>query len=261
MHIKLQKALSFFSSPLATLVYNIFSFIISLISIIIIILQTINPIPAYLEESFIFLDKFFSLIFLAEFIFRLIIAEKKLAYLKWGWIDLLSAIPFYQFKIFRIFKIIAFVRVLKSFMQIWRLKNILKQHNSLQSIVNNSFFAFILLTIIITIISTLSVVYFENQDPNLNTTTHITTIEQAFWWSLVTITTVGYGDLFPYTLGGKITAIILMFFGIGLFSSLTVYTSSFLTNRFGEKRDEKEIKELSKEIQEIKKMIKNLEKK
>ncbi|MEJ0058022.1 MAG: potassium channel family protein [Bacteroidota bacterium] len=48
------------------------------------------------------------------------------------------------------------------------------------------------------------------------------------WWSYVTITTVGYGDKFPVTTGGRIVAAILMTAGVGLFGTFTAYISSLL---------------------------------
>jgi voltage-gated potassium channel len=48
----------------------------------------------------------------------------------------------------------------------------------------------------------------------------ITTIEDAFWWAIVTVTTVGYGDLYPVTPGGKIVAAMLMVVGIAILGVL-----------------------------------------
>ena len=56
----------------------------------------------------------------------------------------------------------------------------------------------------------------------------ILTFEDAFWWSLVTVTTVGYGDSFPVTSDGRGVAILLMFVGIGLFSTLTAILAAWV---------------------------------
>ncbi|GAA0178333.1 hypothetical protein SH2C18_14050 [Clostridium sediminicola] len=50
----------------------------------------------------------------------------------------------------------------------------------------------------------------------------------AFWWGFVTVTTVGYGDYFPLTLGGRLIAGLLMLIGISTFGFLTAAVASFL---------------------------------
>jgi voltage-gated potassium channel len=51
------------------------------------------------------------------------------------------------------------------------------------------------------------------------------------WWSVVTITTVGYGDITPTTAGGRLIGIVLMFIGIGILSMLTATIASFFVER------------------------------
>ena len=50
----------------------------------------------------------------------------------------------------------------------------------------------------------------------------------ALWWGIVTLTTVGYGDVYPVTPEGRIAAAILMLLGIGLFGVLTATVTSYL---------------------------------
>jgi voltage-gated potassium channel len=56
----------------------------------------------------------------------------------------------------------------------------------------------------------------------------ITSRLDALWWGIVTLTTVGYGDVFPITPEGRIAASILMLLGIGLFSAITATLTSFM---------------------------------
>jgi voltage-gated potassium channel len=56
----------------------------------------------------------------------------------------------------------------------------------------------------------------ESTDPEAK----ITNTEDAFWWAIVTVTTVGYGDVYPITPGGKIIASMLMIIGIAILSIL-----------------------------------------
>jgi voltage-gated potassium channel len=50
----------------------------------------------------------------------------------------------------------------------------------------------------------------------------------AFWWSFVTVTTVGYGDYTPVTFPGRVLAMVLMTFGIGIFAVLTSFVAARL---------------------------------
>jgi voltage-gated potassium channel len=64
---------------------------------------------------------------------------------------------------------------------------------------------------------------FESKAPHSN----IHTFKDAIWWAVVTVTTVGYGDRYPVTEGGRAVAVILMFVGIGLIGTLTATVASF----------------------------------
>jgi voltage-gated potassium channel len=60
---------------------------------------------------------------------------------------------------------------------------------------------------------------------------NIHTPSDALWWSLVTVTTIGYGDKFPVTNEGRLLAAVLIVFGLGLISSLTGYFASWILQR------------------------------
>lgn len=68
---------------------------------------------------------------------------------------------------------------------------------------------------------------FERQAAGAN----IRDLGDAMWWAVVTIATVGYGDRFPVTLGGRLVAIFLMFVGVGILSILTATIASFFVER------------------------------
>jgi len=77
----------------------------------------------------------------------------------------------------------------------------------------------------------------------------INTMLDALWWTVATVSTVGYGDVLPVTDTGKIVAIFYMFFGIGILAVfLSVLGTSFYKKRF--EKDEKEISHAQKLILE-----------
>lgn len=61
-----------------------------------------------------------------------------------------------------------------------------------------------------------AVLYFEGQDPSAN----LTNARDVLWWSVVTMSTVGYGDFYPVTVGGRFFAVLLMVVGIGIFAMM-----------------------------------------
>jgi voltage-gated potassium channel len=80
----------------------------------------------------------------------------------------------------------------------------------------------VLLVILVLGFASFTIVRFEAPAREAN----IITATDAIWWSLVSMTTVGYGDRFPVTEQGRLVAVLLMLVGIALFSVLTSYLSS-----------------------------------
>lgn len=85
----------------------------------------------------------------------------------------------------------------------------------------------LLFILVITLISTVSITLLE---PEI-------TLTNGFWWTIVTMTTVGYGDISPHSLGGRIIAILVMFFGIGILGMFSATIASVLVqNKLREER-------------------------
>ncbi|MBN1534712.1 MAG: NAD-binding protein [Spirochaetes bacterium] len=67
--------------------------------------------------------------------------------------------------------------------------------------------------------------------PDPNSSSNIRSFEEALWWTIVTSTTVGYGDYYPKSRAGRLTGILLMFFGISLVGVVTGNIASFLVEK------------------------------
>lgn len=104
------------------------------------------------------------------------------------------------------------------------------------------------------------------------TNTHVQNIFDGIWWSVVTLTTIGYGDVYPITFGGRILGMVLAMVGIGLVALPTgILTSGFIRALRSEKKisqlvdsmeeEEKEQDALVERIQEIETVIKKVKKK
>ncbi|MGQ4509319.1 potassium channel family protein [Dermabacteraceae bacterium P13147] len=86
----------------------------------------------------------------------------------------------------------------------------------------------------------------------------ITDFPTAVWWAMTTITTVGYGDTYPVTSGGRIVAMALMLCGIGLIGSITGTLATWLFNRVDLPREEKE-REARDELRELRQQVASLQ--
>jgi voltage-gated potassium channel len=143
--------------------------------------------------------------------------------MKWGWIDLLASIPEVEAlrwgRLFRVFRVLRLIRAVKSV----RLLFELFYHNRTQGGVASVF----MITFLVLSLSTAGILVAERAPDS-----SIQTAEDALWWGITTITTVGYGDLYPVTTTGRIIAVGLMLTGVGLFGTMSgVIASFFLGDR------------------------------
>lgn len=154
------------------------------------------------------------LVFLYDFFVQLYKRKKRWKYFfTYGWLDLLSSIPvIYEFRYIRIFRVFRVLRIVKSLNILYKFIKTNKRASLYGLIVFSS-------TIILILSSTL-VLYLEQDVGNIKTA------EDALWWSYITITTVGYGDLYPVTNEGRLAASVLILNGIAIFGALVSYMTS-----------------------------------
>ena len=147
-------------------------------------------------------------IFAGDLVIKLFPRQTIPLFLKANWFEILTlVVPF--MRMFRVFRILVAVRGLKPLMA-----------NRMAA--TGAYIVFLLPLTWFT--SGVAVLDAEAGVPEA----HITNFSDALWWSLATITTVGYGDLYPITFEGKVVAAILMLLGIGLFSACAGILASWI---------------------------------
>ena len=195
------------------------------------------------------IDTFVCVIFLADFALRFRRAPSKLAFMKWGWIDLISSIPAYDFLRWgRMVRVIRIIRILRAFRSARHLVAFLYLRRT-----RNLALTVVLTAFVLVIFSSIAVLVFEDEKES-----NIRTPFDAVWWAVSTMTTVGYGDKVPVTVEGKIVAMILMVVGVGLFGVLTgLFARIFMGPDL--KKEDADIAALAMEIRLLRERIEKME--
>ena len=206
--------------------YELFILVLTVFSLMIMVVLLL-PLSEPTLELLRTYDNLICVVFLFDFFLNLFQAPSKGEYFfgRRGWLDLIGSIP--SLGVFRLTALLRLARVSR-LARIFRILRGRNQSEIVKDIVDNrgqyaAFVTLMLAFIVLTVASAL-VLQFESKSPDAN----ITTGGDALWWAVVTITTVGYGDKYPVTAGGRVTAIFVMFAGVGIIGALASILSSVL---------------------------------
>lgn len=226
--------------------YLLFMVALSAYALLALAIVTFVPLSPEVREILHDFDVGVCVLFLVDFLVSFLRAERRVRYFfRWGWLDLLSSIPtINSLRWARAARILRIIRVLRGIRATRILTGVLLKRRA-----EAAFLAAFLITLLLVIISSIAVLQFETS-PQAN----IRTAEDALWWAVVTITTVGYGDRFPVSSEGRLMACLLMAAGVGLFGTLSGFVASWFLQP-GEARRESEIERLARELQELKRSI------
>ena len=159
----------------------------------------------------------------AFFVVRFLRAPKKWEYMRtWGWLDLLSAVPIPFFSIVRIVRV-ARVAVAVRKMRYKDVERSITRHPARSTLIATGFLA-----LLVVVAGSALELQFEANAPQAN----IHSGGDALWWAMVSIATVGYGDKYPVTTAGRITAVFVIGVGVVLFGVISSYlASTFIASR------------------------------
>jgi len=198
--------------------YDLAIGILALLSLIILVLLIFVPLQPSTEDTLNILENLLCVVFLFDFLRSLFRAPKKWGYFLrgGGWLDLLGSLPFSRLAVFRVARLFRVVRVMRT------LKGNDFRRMLTQGLAQSTLLFTFVVALILIFLDGGFVLFVEKGAPHAN----ITTYPNAIWWAFVTITTVGYGDYYPVTTLGRMGAIILMFFGLGIIGVLSSYLAT-----------------------------------
>ncbi len=251
--------------------FDFFMIFIILSSVFILVIEVKEPVPQWLDDFDLY---FVTSIFISEYLLRMWVysdVHKMVIRLyeeaqflsqplslprlfgvvlkdKWSYvttpsaiIDLIAILPSYRqirvlriLVLFRAFKMLRYARSLSSFLFI--LKS--KKFELVTLLTLTAFFVFI---------AGIMLYVFEGDNDNPN----IHTLFDAFYWALITISTVGYGDISPVTPEGRVVSMLIIMTGIGLISFLTSIIVSSFGERLSELREDRVMQEVGKKSEII----------
>ncbi len=204
------------------------SMFIQTLIVISLILSSVNTLPNLSNAQIQMLELFeiiTVLLFTTEYIVRIVVSDSKLKYVFsfYGIIDLLAVLPFYlalgfdlnSIKVLRLLRILKFSRHNKA----------LKRLQKAILIAREELIVFSFITFLTLYLTAVGIYHFENQAQPES----FSSVFHSLWWAVVTLTTVGFGDMFPVTTGGKIFTFFVLMIGIGVISVPMAIISSALT--------------------------------
>jgi hypothetical protein len=197
--------------------YEIFIGILSILSMLNLVL-VLSVREESLDTVLGAMNAIFSAVFLVDFVYRLFTAPSGVAYFfkHFGWADLLASLPFPQLKVLRIFRLVRVFRLLRD-VGIPAIARILIKDRA-----GSALLVLLLMGILVLQFGSLTMLWIEQDADGAN----ITTASDALWYTMVTISTVGYGDQFPVTDLGRICGAVIIIVGVGIFGTFTGYLAT-----------------------------------
>ena len=217
--------------------FDIILFILIILSVILVMLESIRHIDQEYHTILLGLEWGITIFFSLEYIARIISIKKPWKYIFsfYGIIDFVSTIPLYLSYILAGSQVLLAVRAFR-LLRVFRILKLVKfigEASQLQAALKASrtkIAVFIYVVLILSVILGTLMYIIEGNDAGF------TSIPRSIYWTIVTLTTVGYGDIAPQTPLGQFLATVIMILGYGIIAVPTgIVTAEFSRSKQGEK--------------------------
>ncbi len=196
-----------------------------------VICYSIETLPGLSQETLLFLrcsEIGIAAIFTIEYLYRIYAAPNRIKFIFsfYGIIDLIAILPFYlsfavDLRSMRLIRLLRLARVLK----LVRYNQAINRFSKAIYLVKEELVIFSLASLIVLYLAAVGIYHFEHRaQPEV-----FRTIFDSLWWAAATLTTVGYGDIYPITMGGRLFTFLVLMLGLGLIAVPTGIVASSLS--------------------------------
>jgi voltage-gated potassium channel len=221
-------------------VFQIAILILSILVLIALAVDTLYDLPPEIRTLIQTMDTTVCVVLLGDFVTRFYRAESKWRFMKWGWIDLVASIPNLDvLRWGRLVRVLRVIRLLRGIRSVHRVLTMVLENKMKGGVATLALMAFLLITF-----ASFSVLVCER-----NSEGNIKSAEDAIWWSVTTMTTVGYGDKYPVTTEGRMVGMFLMICGVGMFGGLSGLVASYFLG--AQNSPSSEFKEILARLEEM----------
>jgi voltage-gated potassium channel len=197
---------------------RLFDWMVLILIVIAVVEFSIETLPGLSERTVAILGQVelvITVLFSLEYLLRVFTAEKRLSYVFsfYGIIDILAILPFYlalgvDLRSVRAFRLFRLVRLFK----LTRYSDAMDRFRRALAIAREEIILFVIVAVILIYLSAVGIYYFEHEvQPQ-----KFASIFHSLWWATTSLTTVGYGDAYPITIGGKIFTFFVLMMGLGI---------------------------------------------
>lgn len=189
--------------------------ILIICSVIVFTIETLPNLESSTQQLLNIVELTIVVLFSAEYLARIYVADKKWRYIFsfYGIVDFLSVAPYYialglDLRSLRIFRLVRLIRLLK----LMRYTAALKRFSKALALAKEELIIFGIFTALLLYLAAVGIYFFENpSQPDA-----FKSVAHSLWWAVSTLTTVGYGDIYPITTGGKVFTFFILMIGLGV---------------------------------------------